>query len=164
MLHQFQHSHPSSGGLRCSHGYRRRCCRRQWEHAIDVSWDPSSRWTRGFLRRRHSTTPTECRHRKKPRAQRELGSQTTSRGQNERFVWLLSTCHLYLAKRVRVGRAWSCVCAVWWLVPQTDRAGCLGVFDLTLGPGTGFGKSGCKSACARNARKVVRNSPVRYEI
>ena len=30
----------------------------------------------------------------KPRVQRELGSQTTSRGQNERFVWLLCTCHL----------------------------------------------------------------------
>jgi len=33
-LYQFQHSHPSSGCLRCSDGYRRRCCRRQWEHRV----------------------------------------------------------------------------------------------------------------------------------
>ena len=45
----------------------------------------------------HSASPTECRRRKKPHVERELGSQETSRGQNERFVWLLYTCHVYLA-------------------------------------------------------------------
>ena len=46
----------------------------------------------------------ECGRRKQPRVQRELGSQTTSRGQNERFVTLLCTCDVELPKMYYVVR------------------------------------------------------------
>ena len=60
-------THASSGGLRCSVGYRRRCCRRPSEHKINVVWDPSSRCTRVFLRQSHSASPTVVKDGNRPK-------------------------------------------------------------------------------------------------
>ena len=73
-----QRFHPSSGCLRCSDRVPSGCRRQPAEHATDVSLYPKTRYLRGFLRRRHSAHPTECRHRKKPRGKRVCGYRETS--------------------------------------------------------------------------------------
>ena len=71
--YQLQRLNPSSGCLRCSDRVPSGCRRQPAEHATDVSRYPKTRSLRGFLRRRHSTHPTECRRRKRPRGKRVWG-------------------------------------------------------------------------------------------
>jgi hypothetical protein len=58
---------------------------------------PGVRFPYGFLQRPHTAAPTECGQRKKPHGERVAGSQTTSGGENDGSVTIMSHSYLELA-------------------------------------------------------------------
>ena len=93
---------------------------RSLEHAKCTFRDHFTLFPRGFLREAHSTQPTECASRKKPREKSVKWSRKVhvdliltflSHLRNENVHTTRATSHLRLRPRINQGTARSCGCA-----------------------------------------------------